>query len=294
MRVLNLATSDYANMSHNNARALRSIGVRCEDYTTMPHKFRYKTESKVNKFLNIPFDQYDVIQIFHSDLWILAKIPDTFKGKLIVYHTGTRYRQDPDRYNGFFNHRVHRCITDQTEFMNLGGKGIEYLAPHIELHKEPKQRSGKLIIGHYPSNPDQKGTHDIIEMCRPYHAYFDIRISEQRVSHDQQIKRMAECHVYLELFNQYQDGKEYGCYGVTAFEAAALGCFVVTQNLYPEVYEDTYGYPPFYYANSKEAFTAMLEDLKYIDRENLVTPDSFYIRHNIESTGYRILKLITK
>ncbi len=46
IRVFNIASNDYANMSHNNANALRSIGVYCNDYALSIHPFGYTSQSR--------------------------------------------------------------------------------------------------------------------------------------------------------------------------------------------------------------------------------------------------------
>lgn len=67
-RVLNIASNDYANMSHNNARALRSVGVDCFDYTLNLHPFNYEEQSELltREELISMVNKFDVIQIFHS------------------------------------------------------------------------------------------------------------------------------------------------------------------------------------------------------------------------------------
>lgn len=290
MRYLNLSRDDYANMAHENANALRSIGVHCDDLKINKHLFKYETESALIPYNQIPniVHDYDCVQIFHSDDQILDLVLKGKPKRIVIYHTGTRYRQNVDKYNRLF--ADYKQITDQTEFMCLGK--MDYLAPHTTLKAVPKNYNGKLIIGHYPSNPSVKGTANIEYVLRQFRKDFDVRIDTRKVSHTEQIKRMGQCHVYVELFAPTQNGKPYGCYGVTAFEAAALGCLVITNNLFPKVYEDAYGQCYFHLANDKDALYKAFEDLKECQDPNLLlTPPGFYINHNIESTGYRILEL---
>jgi hypothetical protein len=168
---------------------------------------------------------------------------------------------------------------------------MRYIAPHTTLSGVPKRQDGKLIVGHYPSNADVKGTDAILTMIEPFFDDFDIRIDTTKVTHEEQLQRVSECHVYIELFANEQQGKPYGCHGVTAFEAAALGCFTVTQNIHPEVYHKEYGACYFHLANDKDSFIRTFEELKNVDRKLLTTPSGFYFNHNIESTGYKILEL---
>ena len=299
MRILNISSNDYANMSHNNSRALRSIGVTCDDVTLNKHIFNYESQSEVVTREEVVhmISKYDVIQIFHT-CPIMLKLAQLGKAKrLVVYHSGTRYRETPNDFNQIFNDVVDLCITDQTEFMQLGAKNIQYLAPHIDLLPTEKRKEGKLIVGHYPSNPIVKGTKEIREMLEPFKDDFEIRIDETILPHTDNLKRIAECHIYVELFKPELRGKPYGCFGVTAFEATALGCLVVTNNLHKEVYKDAYGKnSPFIIANTSEMFNIYLDtlkmDLKAFTELSNKYHTNFLEKHSIESTGKRILELI--
>ena len=301
MKVLNISSNDYANMSHNNANALRSIGVDCKDYTLNKHVFNYASESTLCNRLNLSYmvNDYDIIQIFHTDSSLLELVLNNqFKGKIIVYHSGTRYRENPEHWNELFNKYVYRCITDQTEFMELGAKDIEYLAPHTDLKPVEKRKEGKLIIGHYPSNPIVKGTKEIREMLEPFKDNFEIRIDETILPHEENLKRIAECHIYVELFKPELNGKPYGCFGVTAFESTALGCYVITNDLNQNVYNNVYQSSPFLISNTKESFISTIkEGLNSASHEGNIERMmycDFYNNHSITSTGQRILKLITE
>lgn len=298
-RVLNIASNDYANMSHNNAKALRSIGVDCFDYTLNLHPFNYESQSELltREQLVSMVNKFDVIQIFHSCPTILRLVEiGKFKGKLVVYHSGSRYRAEPERFNELFKH-VDVVITDQTEFIKLCDKPIHYLAPHIELEPTEKRKGGKLIVGHYPSNSDVKGTEDIITMLEPFKNDFEIRIDTNIIPHEDNLKRISECHIYIELFKPELNGKPYGCFGVTAFESTSLGCLVITNDLNMDVYHHVYGMTAFQIANTKEQFTEALKLLKDFDTENIKDlvdhfDTDFRNNHSIEATGKRILELI--
>jgi hypothetical protein len=297
IRVLNIASNDYANMSHNNANALRSIGVYCNDYALSTHPFGYASQSKAvtKERIRDIVNTFDVVQIFHTCPILLNEVLNAnFKGKIIVYHSGTRYRNEPEYWNRVFNPIVHRCITDQTEFMELGAKDVEYLAPHTDLKPVDKRKEGKLIIGHYPSNALVKGTKEIREMLEPFKDDFEIRIDETIIPHEENLKRIAECHIYIELFKPELNGKPYGCFGVTAFEATALGCLVVTNDLNKEVYENVFTRHDFLIANDKDTFRDFMEGASTLEVEtfNNRFDKDFHSNHSIESTGKRILDLI--
>jgi hypothetical protein len=186
-----------------------------------------------------------------------------------------------------------KIITDQCEFL-LHDPTFNYLAPHTTL--KPVQKHGsKLIIGHYPSNADTKGTKDIELMLTPFINDFDIRIDETKVSHEENLERVSECHIYVELFKPMQDGKPYGCFGVSAFEATALGSLVITNNINRSAYEDVYGHQPFLTPNTEAAFINTIIGLADRDSFELAKETfhaRFYEKHGITETGLRIKSLI--
>lgn len=248
IKVLNVCFDDYANFSHNNANALRFVGVKCEDVKMVPHVFGYETQSAVltNKEIRKKIQAAEIVQIFHTADTILTICNQLKKKRVVVYHTGTRYRQNPQLYNAIFNPHIERGFTDQTEFIGLGIKNETYIATAIntEMVYPTKTIASILNISHFPSNPDVKGTARIsadLDLIKEKYKFLNINIDLNRVDQPTQYARMRDCDIYVELWSNKQGGKDYGCYGVTAFEAAAMGKIVITQNLRPEVYKNFYG-----------------------------------------------------
>ena len=128
-------------------------------------------------------------------------------------------------------------------------------------------------------------------MLEPFKDDFEIRIDETILPHEENLKRIAECHIYVELFKPELNGKPYGCFGVTAFEATALGCVVLTNNLHESIYTNIYKNQPFCIANDKSTFQRFIKLFKSCT-EILDVSTNFYNNHSIESTGKRILSLI--
>lgn len=291
MRVLNLSFNDHANMAHENANALRSIGVYCEDWVIVPHAFGYKTQGQevFYKKVKRDFNKFDVIQLFHSDNNLYRLIKD--HPRVIVYHTGTKYRHNKDKLDLVFDGRT--IVTDQCEFL-LHNPNFIYLAPHTTL-KPVEKHGSKLILGHFPSNPEVKGTKDIERMLSPFVNDFDIRIDTTKVTHEENLKRVSECHIYVELFKPEINGNPYGCFGVSAFEATALGSLVITNNINRSAYEDVYGYPPFLTPNTEREFINVicsLHDLEMYQITKDAFHNKFYEKHGIIETGLRIKKII--
>lgn len=293
MRVLNLSNMDFANMSHENANSLRAVGVDCVDWSFHRHVFNYQSQSEQKTMSDVKrqYKSFDVIQIFHSDANIFKAIED--HSNLIIYHTGTRYRNNKERYDSIFEGQ--KIFTDQCEFL-LHNKDFTYIAPHFTYVQPPKiKHKRKLIVGHFPSNPIVKGTDKIYKMIEPFKEKFDFVINESRLSHQENLNRIANCDIYIELFSPMMNGNLYGCFGVTAFEATALGCLVITNNVNQQAYEDAYGEHNFVIANDEIKFHNILNVLE-IDNFDFIRNtyhNAFIEKHNINAAGTRLKNLLS-
>lgn len=293
MRVLNVSSVDYANMSHNNAEALRSIGIQCDDWTMSVHAFQYTSQSKLVTAKDIidRYMDYDVIQLFHScekTYMLIMAHPN-----IVVYHTGTRYRMNKRYYDSLYQGRT--IATDQCEFL-LHDPTMRYVAPHITLEPAQRPYRTKLRIAHYPSNHQVKGTKTIQRLLEPFKDRFEIDINTNREPHEKNLYRIGLADIYIELFNPTQNGQPYGCFGVTAFEATALGAVVVTNNLNRKAYEDVYGEHPFLTPNDEMSFIQTIESLdmprdEFKEMRNRLH-FGFRGKHSIEATGKRIKQII--
>lgn len=292
--ILNLATDDYANYSHSIAKSLRLIGLDCVDVCERRHRNKYQSESTEMGLRDmIPLiRKADVIQVMHSDIRLFELSKQYGRGKIIVYHTGSRYREKHLMYEEIFNGVT--SVTDQTEFMCLGNH--HYVVSPVELPAAPMYSGGKIKIGHYPSTPSVKGTSEIIQMLKPFDGQFEWLHSTTLVPHHEQLKRISECDIYIELFKPELNGKPYGCFGVTALEAASMGKVVITNNLFPDVYRKAYGDSPMIFANDPEQFKRTIEVL--LGTSNIAQAfqrDAFNKarqNHSFQATGNRVAKII--
>lgn len=293
MRVLNISSVDYANMSHNNAQALRSIGIQCDDWTMSVHAFQYSSQSEIvtAKHIMERYLEYDVIQLFHScekTYMLIMAHPN-----IVVYHTGTRYRMNKRYYDSLYQGRT--IATDQCEFL-LHDPTMMYVAPHTTLTQAQRPYRTKLRIAHYPSSHVIKGTNTIQRLLEPFKDRFEIDINTNREPHAKNLYRIGLADIYIELFNPTQNGQPYGCFGVTAFEATALGCVVVTNNLNRKAYEDVYGEHPFFTPNDEMSFIQAIESLAVqrdeFDAIRTKLHKGFHDKHSIQATGERIKQII--
>jgi glycosyltransferase involved in cell wall biosynthesis len=300
MRILNCCTHDWANFSYENCKALKSVGADAHSVKMERHKLAYSGQSKVVDIrgLQQEIERGDTVQIMHSDLTCLA-ICKRLNKRVVVYHTGSGYRAAPQVMNNLFNPHVNFAVTDQTEFIGLGMKDEYYLTCPINTEKlkaaiTPDRR--QPLFAHYPSSTEVKGSADIIEALERAGVKYDF--CHKRISHPRQIERMGKCQVYVELFKPFLNGKKYGCFGVTALEAAALGKVVITGHTTPKVYRKFYRTKtPFFTPNTKEQL------LKVITKVAQMPPQELYMRrletrawveryHSYEATGRLILWLL--
>ena len=300
MKICNISFDDYANFAHENANALRSVGIECKDLKRVKHPFSYGTESKVATSSEIEREikKADIVQLFHSDSTWLDYAYSLGK-RIFIYHTGTTYRMNPIHCNSIFNGKVEACFTDQCEFIGLGMKNETYIATTLNTDKyKPIEKEVKTpyLVAHYPSNPGVKGTDKIVEMLSNIEVA-NFTINTDRISHKSQIERMQLCDIYVELFAPFQHGKQYGCFGVTAFEAASLGKIVFTNNSNEKVYSDAYGECALIITNTEKDFISKMEWILQLNEKHIVNLQeqsrNWIIKnHSYKATGLRLKKLL--
>lgn len=303
VKILNVTVNDWANFSHDNANALRSVGLNCQDVKIVPHSFKYSQESVILKQDRIrdKMNEADIIQIFHTDTLMLdlVKSINYSKKRIFVYYCDSRYRSNPLHYNKLFNPFVERSFIALGEFAGLGAKNETYIVGAINVDSIPKfghQIEGLYKLAHYPSNHEVKGTDKIIELLKNIRPEFDFKYSIDKVSHPDQQKRMNDCDIYIELFKPVLNGKEYGSWGITAMEAAAAGKVVVTQNLNHDVYLNTYKYCPLVICNTESDFVENIENLLSLsnsDVSQIQTNTYNWIneKHSYVATGTRLKQI---
>jgi len=242
MVVTSICSDDYANFMYDNANALRSVGLEVHDLKINPHQFGYENQSKVTSLNEMRHwvKKSDVLQIFHSDAYLFQLTQNLCK-KIVVHHTGTPYRMAYKHMNRVFNVKCKKSILALGEFERLGSIRPEYVVGSIDIDKyKPKYipKSRKVKFGHYPSNPQVKGTGVINRAIGKVGVEY--LHSVEKVNYKDQLKRMSKCDVYIELFAPKQDGRPYGSWGITALEAAALGKVVITNHTSKAYYEKFY------------------------------------------------------
>lgn len=214
MKVLNITTDDFANLSYQIGECLTAAGAQCTAMKLLPHPFGYPRQSPLvtEEAMITACRMSDVVQIFHSDLHCLELFRQSRSdARLVVWHTGTPYRANPQLMNARF--RGATVICDEASLMHLA-PGPHYVHTGIDTDEIPPayHSEGEYVFAHYPSNKERKGTNDILEVMSELPVRFVY--SDAIVTGDKYWARMKQCDVYIELLNSFWHG-EYGNYGVT-------------------------------------------------------------------------------
>lgn len=305
MKVLNCCQSDWANFSYDNCQALKSVGVDCEAVTENPHRFGYENETVLTtNQIYEKIKKADLVQVMHSDLKMLNLCKLAGKKRVIVYHAGTYFRKQSKMLNEAFNPFVERSIIALGEFAGMGAKNETYLVGAVNTDK--LRPGGKSIeppytLAHFPSEPTIKGTRVIERVVRNIYKTrgdFNFKLSERIIPFRENLKRISECDIYVELFAPFQDGFNYGSWGITALEAAALGKVVVTCHITEDVYHKTYGRTtPFFVSNTEGHLHSKIDELLSFPPDKITKLQSETRRwvvenHSYKATGERLKKIL--
>lgn len=297
--ILFVCDNDWANHQHNCANSLRSIGVKVTDVKTVKHGFSYPSQSDVKgrSEVNRLITKASTIVVFHScgQSYHYVKHYKKKSARVFVFHTGNFYRKHSVYCDNIFK-GVDGVLTNHTEFMK-GGTPMKYVERPVNEGDYPSFMHGvndPLKFAHYPSNPDVKGTKKIVEMMQGY----DFDYSDKPIAHKENMKRVSNCDVYIELFApKIDETYEYGHWGYSALEAAACGKVVVTQNLNVGKYEEVYGKPPFCLANDEGDFKGIISALSKMNKleiSNIQTETNRWVeeKHSYKATGERLKQVL--
>jgi hypothetical protein len=325
--VLMLARNDWANTGYRFSKCLELLGLRVLYIKGCPHAFGYPVQAPIDVSLSWMHAKYPVkvnaphygqlaqasraihyIATSHIDTGI-----DLTKKKVVVQHGGSTYRIEPKLANDTFNSFADAAIIQCPDLLNLGANNehLIYYPVDTQLIK-PHYRTdaGKILVGHFPSSPANKGTSKILEVIRKMQQ--DPSISEKfeyvgvtnpsgnqhQVSWQQNLERMKNCDIIIETHqpNLKLDGREskvFGEWGNTAIEAASLGKSVITNSLTSKIYSKEYGDMGLHIANDEETLTNNLYELIGLGRKKLLedgekTRNWVVENHSMEATAVRL------
>lgn len=308
MDVLIVSKNDWANMGYRFQESLRSVGIDAKavtlgiNYSCRPKHAQVCSVKKIRRYAQ----SAKIIQFMHSEYLKL----DVNDKRVFVFHGGGLYREQFKKLNRIFNPIVEKSIIQTGDLFGLGAKNEVWVLPAVDTHTlQPvyRQKSNKIIIGHFPSGERVKnspGIREVIEKVRKDLGHkFEYIFSGQRVPWAAQIKRVSECDIYIEACKLELGGerstqpRKYGEWGVAAIEAAALGKVVISHFLSHKKYEKEYGKCVIKVANSLNEIEGHLRKLLLLDTNEL-----FQIRkdtrawvekyHSYKVVGERLKKVV--
>lgn len=297
MRIGILCSQDWANFAHNIYKSLKAVNVDVDviGYKLGRHLFGYEEQLEVitPNQINEKFKGCDIVLMVHSD-WELIELLPPISNHIINFATGTKYRQGYDLINKKFISPI--TLIALPEFQTLA-PNPKYLVGAVESDWAVKDVVGRRIrVGHFPSNPDVKGTNDVVRIIKSMDCEFIY--STERVSHQESLKRIYDCDIYIEMLAPTQGGKPYGSFGITGLEAAAMGKIVITQAINDNgLYNDAYGVNMLNFVKDELGLKKTLSSLlqykgDYLTGQMESTKEWMEKNHSYKATGTKLMSYI--
>jgi len=289
MKIACLCNDDYANFMYCQVEAMRITGVDADGYKMQQSVFNYPRQCKITKGSLMKNIRADVYVVFHSHLEVLNYLPH--KSRVIVVHTGTRFRKNAERITkecaGFGN------VIALPEFAQYL-PDAEYVVGCIEDKAIRPAYPVQNRFGHFPSNPQTKGT-DVIRRVA-MDAGVPIHIDTTRINYQHHLARVASVDVLVEMLKPKQDGLfDYGSFGMQALEAAAMGKVVITNNVTgQDLYQRTYGDCELEIANDEQQLLHKLIKWKHGDTnaKGRAVAAWYQAKHSMAATGKRWAQIV--
>jgi len=291
MKIGLLMSQDWANFGYGIYKSLQAVGSDVIGHKIGRHLFSYEEQLDVitpNQVKDI-YKDCNLIILVHSDWELIELLPQG--SNVINFATGTKYRSNPELINSKFNAPI--SLIALPEFQTLA-PNPKYLVGAVESDWAIKDIIGRRIrVGHFPSNPDIKGTEDIIRIISGMDCEFIY--STERVSHTENLKRIYDCDIYVEMLASTQGGKPYGSFGITALEAAAMGKIVITQAINDNgLYENVYGINMLNFVKDELGLKKTLSSLlqykgDYLTGQMELTKEWMEKNHSYKATGIKLM-----
>jgi len=306
MKVLIAIKRDYANVGYTFSEMLNKVGVNTVALSVYGSRMQklggLRKAEKVNgEEMQKQAKEADIIIFMHSEIPIEATELKKLKNKrYFVFHGGSSYRDKSRAKNRIFNPLVEKCLIQTRELFDRGAKNEVWLLPPVNLDiiKPMYERfSDKLIIGHYPTSVIGKNSlifNEVIDKLKEDKDLtdkFEYRFEEEVIAWTEHLKRVSECDIYLEQI------EFIGEWSISALEAAALGCVVVTNFKSVELYRKEFGECAIQIANDKNQLEQVLRRLiltsdKEIQRLKYESRKWVEQFHSYDYVGNRLKKIL--
>ena len=304
---LMLTMDDWANTGFRFNKCLRMLGLEALMFKGALHPFLYPEQAMIHpNFKGLSEAGIPNLDEIAREADVLHFVASTLVDtgvllrdkKVVMQHGGSIYRQKHEEINDQYNKFVDATIIQCPDLLGLGANNetlIYYPVDTDWIQPVYEPKADVPIIGHFPSNPEVKGTKLIVEAMDELEKSglkFHFVCETNRISWTENLKRMADCDIIIETCAPEQNGKKYGEWGNTALEAAALGKVVITNTLSEDVYRKEYGELPLLIANDKDAikehigYLLRLPDV--LNQHKHVTRGWVETHHSMQATAKRL------
>jgi hypothetical protein len=288
--VLMLSYMDHSNTGHRIKLCLEYKGLSVVFLKGIENPYKYPQQGAIYKplaegklisntpvLMNIPelrplVERAKVVHYVSSQAIMTGA--DLTNKKVVVDHGGTVYRRYHDNANHIFNAFADHAVIRMTDLFGLGAKKETLITAFIDpdvIKPNFEPMGSRVVIGHFPSNPQNKGTAMIAALMKRLEkdpsvmhrfTYVGSRIpTPRREPWEIQLDLMRQCDIIIEACLPYQDGYELGEWGNNGVEIAGLGKALITHCTHRELYESTYGPLGFVPCNSEEEIEARIREL---------------------------------
>ena len=281
--VLMLAKWDHSNTGWKFFKCLQYLGLNVLFFKGQMHPFMYPEQGvihpiiakKMNNSIIQDFPEFHQMANHAKVIHFVASTlmgcgVDLKKKHTVMNHNGANYRLRHESVNPIYNELIDAYVVQMPDLMGLGAKNehLIYFPVDTDFIKPNFTLNEKRIIGHFPSMPTYKGTPTITKILNEFksrHKFIYASTDgtmEGFFPWSENLIRMSQCDAIVEVFSPTaQDGRAYGQWGNTAFEAAALGKLVITNSFKQAMYLEEYGMTdcPLLIANTEDEIRERVE-----------------------------------
>jgi hypothetical protein len=325
-----LAQDDWANSGWRYFKCIQSLGIDILALKGSFHRMAYPEQIPIHPcMMNKSTSEYPLnipeLGAYAKDAkvihYIASKVilPGIYlmEKKVVMQHGGSIYRTNHEKINDFCNNFASASIIQCPDLLGLGAKNEHWIYYPVDTDfiQPDFTTKDKLIVGHFPSNPEIKGTSTIVKIIEkleksPLSKRFEYIgnrhtdwskefIKEELVLWTDNLRRLAKCDIIIETCNDNIEGNVYGEWGNTAIEAAALGKIVITNSLAQDLYKKEYGGCALQIANTpkelEETLTKILS-LSNAEIELLKAKSRHWVedKHSIPATAQKLWDKVYK
>lgn len=225
---------------------------------------------------------------------------------VVMQHGGRTYREGHEQLNSVYNKFCDATIIQMPDLLGHGANNEQFIyfpvdTDFIKPNFEKVMPEDKLVIGFFPSQPKDKGIDQVKSVINSLghlrHKFEFVTLREHNgiVIWLDSLDRMRKCDLIIDVFSEKTvNGYEYGEWGNTSFEAAALGKVVLTMSMNFKKYKDEFGSCELNITNTGDQLRDTL--IRYIEmskkelREKKVNTCKWVTdKHSIRATAKRLV-----